>query len=53
MTNAVNLTLNGPPNIVLATAGNKCDLEENRKVSFLTLLKYSWSIYNNFTLVCI
>lgn len=24
----------GPPNIVLAIAGNKCDLEENREASF-------------------
>lgn len=24
----------GPPNIVLAIAGNKCDLEENREVSW-------------------
>lgn len=23
----------GPPNIILAIAGNKCDLEENREVS--------------------
>ena len=40
----------GPPNIILAIAGNKCDLEENREVSFFNItqvfLKSFWHLWS-------